>query len=138
MPKPSSRASTRAPRARALSSVSSTKTAAPSPSTMPLRAASNGRQPSGDRTRSPSQALTPPKHSIASVPPASITSAAPARSSCSASPSAWLALEQAEDTAKTGPVSPWRIEICEAGALCISRGTTSGGTRDLPSRKTAR
>ena len=57
------RGSPRRGRGRGRSS-SKTKTAAPSPWTMPLRLSENGRQPSRDITRRPSQALMPPKHSI--------------------------------------------------------------------------
>ena len=42
-------------------------------------------------------------------------------------------LAQADETTSTGPVNPCRIDRCEAGALCISRGTTSGETRFFPS-----
>lgn len=53
---------------------------------MPLRLALNGRRASLDMTRSPSHALTPPKHSIDSAPPVSITRAAPDRIIRKASP----------------------------------------------------
>jgi hypothetical protein len=79
MAKPTTSARISAPRAMACSRSSKTKTAAPSPCTMPLRLAENGRQASLDITRRPSHALTPPKDSIASEPPVTITSAPPPR-----------------------------------------------------------
>ena len=52
--------------------------------------------------------------------------------SASACPMAWLALAQAEATAKTGPRRPNSMLTWEAGALGMIRGTVSGGTRLLP------
>ena len=51
---------------------------------------------------------------------------------------AWLAEAQAVETEKAGPFSPRVIEMCEAGAETIRRGTTKGCTRLFPSSKTAR
>lgn len=105
---------------------SKTKTAAPSPWTMPLRFAENGRQPSRDITRSPSQALIPPKHSMLSLPPVSTTSAWPVRISPNACPIAWFDEAQAVDTVKLGPWMLWIIDRWLAAALFISRGTMKG------------
>ena len=98
MAKPTTSARIAAPRARACSSSSKTKTAAPSPCTMPLRFLENGRQPSFDMTRRPSQALMPPKQSMLSLPPVSTTSARPARISPIACPMAWFEEAQAVAT----------------------------------------
>jgi hypothetical protein len=46
---------------------------------MPLRFFEKGRQPSGDMTRRPSQALMPPKERTDSVPPVIAASTAPDR-----------------------------------------------------------
>ena len=66
-----------APLARACSNSSNTKTAAPSPCTIPFLVAQKGLHPSWDITLRPSQAFIPPKQSILSDPPAIITFAAP-------------------------------------------------------------
>ena len=85
----------RAPRARAWSRASSTSAAAPSPSTRPLRLASNGRQAAGApassapaSTRIDCQALTVPYGNAASAPPASATAQPPQRTRRMASASA--------------------------------------------------
>lgn len=75
----------------------------------------------------------PPKHSIASEPPVSITVAAPERTMLKAMPMAWLELAQAVATVKLGPSNPYSRLTCEVAALFISRGTTKGWTRFLPS-----
>ena len=85
---PTTSARISAPRARACSYSSKTKMPAPSPWTMPLRLAENGRQPSFDITLSPSQALMPPKHSMLSDPPVTMTGAIPARTNQKAWPMA--------------------------------------------------
>nr|WP_231565625.1 hypothetical protein [Paracoccus sanguinis] len=126
MAKPTTSAKISAPRAVAWSQSSKTKTPAPSPCTMPLRLAENGRQASRDMTRSPSHALTPPKQSIASDPPASITRAAPERTIWKARPMAWFEEAQAVATVKAGPRSPNSMLTWLAAALFISFGTTKG------------
>ena len=65
---------------------------------MPLRLSENGRQPSFDITRRPSQALMPPKHSMLSLPPVSTTLAWPERIRFSAWPIAWFDEAQAVAT----------------------------------------
>ncbi len=115
-----------APRARACSYSSKTKTPAPSPCTMPLRLALNGRQASLDITRKPSQALTPPKHSIDSDPPVIITGAMPLRTIWKACAMAWLDEAQAVETVKDGPFRLCSIETWLAAALFISFGHHEG------------
>ena len=133
MPAPASSARMVAPRAWACSSVSSTKTPAPSPSTRPRRPRLKGRQVSSAITRMASQALTLPTVMQASAPPANATSAVPVCSSISAWASAWLLDAQALATANTGPRRPNSSEICEAGALGITRTMAMGCTRGLRS-----
>ena len=133
MPTPANSARMVAPRACAWSSVSSTKTPAPSPSTKPRRPLLNGLQVSSAITRMASQAFTVPTVMQASVPPASATSTTPLCSSSRAWPSAWFADAQALATAKTGPRRPISSEICAAGALGITRTMAIGCTRGLPS-----
>ena len=100
---------------------------------MPERVAQNGRQVSRDITRSPSQAFTPPKQSIASAPPVTITSASPLRISAIACPIAWFDDAQAVATVKDGPFRFHSIDRCAAAALFINFGTTKGCTRFFPS-----
>jgi hypothetical protein len=92
-----------------------------------------GRQVSSAITRMASQALTMPKVTQASTPPARATSAPPVCNSNSAWASAWLDDAQALATAKAGPRMPNSSEICEAGALGITRTMAIGCTRGLPS-----
>ncbi len=131
--KPAISARMSAPRARACSYSSNTKTPAPSPWTMPLRVAENGRQASRDMTRRPSQALTPPKQSMDSEPPVTIARVTPLRISQNAWPIAWLEDAQAVATVKDGPLRFQPIETWLAAALFISLGTMKGWTRFLPS-----
>ena len=98
-----------------------------------LRLALNGRQASFDITRRPSQAFTPPKHSIDSDPPVTITCAAPERTSQNAWPIAWFELAQAVATVKLGPLRFHSMLTWLAAALFISFGTTKGWTRFFPS-----
>ena len=77
MPKPTSSAWIRAPRACAASSGSSTNIAAPSPRIMPRRSLENGRQVSGDTTRIASQAFRMPMLNGASLPPVIARSVSP-------------------------------------------------------------
>ena len=100
---------------------------------MPLRLAENGRQASLDITRSPSHALTPPKHSIDSDPPVIITGAMPLRTIWKACAIAWFDDAQAVATVKDGPLRLNSIDTWLAAALFISLGTTNGCTRFLPS-----
>lgn len=111
---------------------------APSPSTNPWRSAENGRQVSGARTRSASQALSTPHESGASVPPATITSARPSLIWSTAEAMAWLAEEQAEVTPKVGPRRPRSMLICPAGAPGITFGTVKMPARSLFSSSSAR
>ena len=100
---------------------------------MPLRLALKGRHASRDITRSPSQALMPPKHSIDSEPPVTIAGVSPARTIIKACAIAWLDEAQAVDTVNDGPRRLYSMLICEQAALFISLGTTKGCTRFLPS-----
>ena len=122
-----------APRARACSYSSNTKIAAPSPWTMPLRLALKGRQASLDITRRPSQAFTPPKHSMLSDPPVIIAVDMPERTMAKACAIAWFEDAQAVETVKLGPFRLNSIDTWLAAALFISFGTTKGCTRFLPS-----
>ena len=103
----------RAPRFLACSSSSSTSTAAPSPITKPSRSRSNGRDArfgSALRVLMAFIAAKPPMPSgttVASVPPANITLASPRLMVAQASPSACVAVAQAEQVAKFGPRSLW-------------------------------
>ena len=100
---------------------------------MPFLVALNGRQPSLDMTRSPSQAFMPPKHSIDSEPPVTMTSHMPDRIIQNACPIAWFDEEQAVATVKLGPLRLNSMLTWLAAALFISFGTTKGCTRFLPS-----
>ena len=133
MAKPATSHRISAPRARACSYSSKTKMPAPSPCTMPLRFAENGRQASRLITRRPSQALTPPKHSIDSEPPVTIAGDMPDRIIAKACAIAWLDDAQAVDTVKDGPLRLYSMLTWLAAALFISLGTTKGWTRFLPS-----
>ena len=104
MAKPDTSHRISAPRARAWSYSSNTKMPAPSPCTIPLRLAENGRQASRDITRSPSHALTPPKHIMDSDPPVTIAGAIPLRIIENACAIAWFEDAQAVETVKDGPL----------------------------------
>ena len=106
MPYPASSASAFAPRARALASDSMTKTAAPSPSTMPLRPMENGREKSGVSTRNVSHPRILSGVIAASLPPAMTRSTSPQRISRHAMPMDWAPDAQALVTAKVGLVQP--------------------------------
>ncbi len=71
---------------------------------MPLRPTENGRQKSGVRTRSTSQARIEPLMTAASAPPTIARSTAPERTICRPTPIAWLAEEQALAMVKVGPL----------------------------------
>ncbi len=88
-----------APRALARSSVSSTTTAAPSPSDMPVRPFENGRHVSVAMTRIASQPFIVPSAMQASVPPVTAVWTMPDRTMWNAWPIAWVDDEQALATA---------------------------------------
>ena len=106
MPAPAASAYTLAPRAFACSSDSSTRTAAPSPSTKPSRPLSHGREAAAGSSLRLDSAIMLPKAAIgsgwmaASVPPTTTTSARPSR--IMSMPSAIASLPDAQ--AETGRV----------------------------------
>ena len=104
-PQPVSRARIFAPRARAVSSASSTSIAAPSPRLMPVRAASKGRQPFGSSKSSEPKPFnvsrdneSPAAGNHKSASPLSINSAAAAMAIAPA--------EQAVEKVRHGPRAP--------------------------------
>ena len=118
-----------APRARACSSVSSTRIAAPSEATKPVRSRSKGRETA---VGSPSAVDSAPALAseemrygprMASVPPARTTSTSPRRSRCMPSTSAMAPAAQAPTPAVTGPVTPRRMAVLAAAMLADTRGT---------------
>ena len=64
----------------------------------------------------------------ASLPPAIMTSASPRRMACAASPSACVAVAQAETTPKFGPRAPSSIATSPEHMLPISEGMVNGET----------
>src|SRR3954453_20095195 len=133
----------RAPRARACSSDSRISTPAPSPSTKPLRATSQGREtavgspPSGPLAVFESaimfaNAAIGSGWIAASVPPATTTSARPSRIWSSPRAIASLPEAHAETGVMTAARAPTYRLMFAAGALGISIGTASGDTRRGP------
>src|SRR5579863_803520 len=123
----------RAPRRVARSHDSSTRNAAPSPSTSPERLKENGRQEAlgsalsiAAKVRIASQARSTPRVKGASAPPAIITSASPRRILSAASPTATAAEEQAVEYVRFGPESPYSRPIHAAGALTMAAITVNG------------
>ena len=122
-----------APRSIAWSQDSSTTTAAPSPSTMPLRFFANGLQEADAwfkstlaRVCSDSHASNEPSDSGASDPPAIATSSSPCVNRNQASPIATAPDEHAVEYVRFGPRSWFSIPIHAAPALCIPISTVSG------------
>ena len=101
----------RAPRACASSSASITSMAPPSPRIIPRRPLANGRQVSGEITRSASQARSRPKLNGASLPPVIARSAVPCRTIQNACPMAWFEEEHAVENVNAGPCRPYSIEM---------------------------
>ena len=106
-----------APRARAPSSGSSTRTAAPSPSTKPSRERANGREAAGPRALavdvapSRQKPATPSGLIIESVPPASIQSRRPLAMRRNAAPSASVPAAHALTCTSGGVRRSWRCAI---------------------------
>ena len=110
-----------APRARASSRSSSSKTAAPSDKTKPSRRASYGREArSGSslcvlRACIALKTVSPPRLSAESVPPASIRSAVPSWICQKACPMASAPAEQPVPMVRQGPRKPWWAAITAEG-----------------------
>ena len=127
-----------APRALACSSDSRTSTPAPSPSTKPSRAVSQGRETVVGSPGFFESAIMLANAAMlsgwiaASVPPATTTSARPSRIWSTASEIASLPEAQAETGVLTAARAPTYRLTLAAAALGISMGTASGETRRGP------
>src|SRR3954462_4738372 len=123
-----------APRARAFSPSSSTRTPAPSPMMKPSRRASNGRQtPLVDVASRAANAARASGVSAASEPPATTASASPVCTIRTAVAIALAPAAQADTTPKTGPRSSCAMAMAAEPALPIISGTASGDTFSGPS-----
>mmetsp|Transcript_11696 Transcript_11696/g.30929 ORF Transcript_11696/g.30929 Transcript_11696/m.30929 type:complete len:350 (-) Transcript_11696:97-1146(-) len=145
MPMPASSQYMGAPRSSACSSDSSTRTAAPSPRTKPLRSAWNGRQVSAADLSPPSSLSSAPPararmrwnpemataSAQASAPPANAASARPRRIHIAASEIAAEPAAHAVADAASGPAAPYLTLTALAAALASTRGTKCGETRRL-------
>ena len=134
----------RAPRARACSSSSSTRIAAPSAITKPSRPASKGRDASSGASlrvlsaRIAPKAARPVSLTGASAPPASIATAAPRLMISNASPMPPAPAAHAVVTACSGPLVPRCSETCAAPMLGIIIVAKNGLTARGPRSKSAR
>ena len=137
MPAPAASAYTVAPRAFACSSDSSTRTAAPSPSTKPSRPLSHGREAAAGSSLRLDSAIMLPKAAIgsgctaASVPPTTTTSARPSR--IMSMPSAIASLPEAQ--AETGVCTP---ALAPMARPTLAAGRVGHQHRDRQRRDPAR
>src|SRR6185437_9783098 len=129
------------PRATARSQSSSTRIAAPSPNTSPLRLAEKGLQEAEGslgsslaRVCNASQAFSAPNDSGASEPPVMARSISPRRTRSDASPIETADEEQAVEEVRFGPLKSYSIPIQAAGALVMPMRMENGFMRSQPSR----